>query len=84
MKVKAHLIIDSRSNIAIKGSQDVAQLKLESEEFNEERYGITYRSFKKERTVVTVTFEVPDTVFDRSPVPVIEASIVPPSDLTTA
>jgi hypothetical protein len=82
MKVRAHLIIDSRSDTAIKCSHDVDQLKIESEEFNEERHGIAYRSLKKERTVVTVTFEVPDSVFDRPPVPVIEASLVPPNNST--
>lgn len=44
---------------------------------HKEYYGEGYLSRPKNRATVTVTFEVPDSVFERTPVPIIEGVIEP-------
>lgn len=82
MQFTAHLLIAKGYRRAIEASQWIDELLVKCEEINAEHFGDDYLSQGKYNAVVTVTFEVPDSVFERPPIPVIEANIVPPNEST--
>lgn len=75
MKVKAHLVVSKGYGSAIVCSQWIGEMHDHCETFNREYFGPEYLSRDRERTVVTVEFDVPDYVFQREPAPQIEGKI---------
>ena len=69
MKVTGHLVVSKGYSRVITASQWIDEMRKHCEEYNEEYLGEGYRSKPKERAVVTVEFEVPDSVFDPDPDP---------------
>ncbi len=76
MKVTAHIEVSKGYNKAIAASQWIDELLKQSEEHNQEHYGEGYLSQPKDRAVVTVEFEVPDSVFERPPTSVVTAKVI--------
>ncbi len=77
MKVKANLVISKGYSTAIIASQWIGECLKHCEEYNEEYYGEQYRSQPRERATVTVIFDVPDSVFEREPIPELQATLQP-------
>ena len=82
MKVIAHIQIHKGYGIAVQASQWPQELMERSEEFNREVYANTdedhsdYLEHDRDRTVVTVEVEVPDSVFKREPRAVLQGTFV--------
>lgn len=76
MKVVAHLVVAKGHGTAITASQWPDEVLIHCEEHNREHYGEGYLSSPKDRAVVTVEFEVPDSVFERSPIQVVKATTI--------
>ncbi|HEY9481283.1 MAG TPA: hypothetical protein VIR98_03590 [Candidatus Paceibacterota bacterium] len=76
MKVTAHLVVSKGYSRAIIASQWINEVLTHCEEHNQAHHGEEYLSQPKDRAVVTVEFEVPDSVFDRPPTPVLPATAV--------
>ena len=79
MKVKAHIVIEKGYIVGIRASQWKDEMLVHTEEYNEEYHGETYLSKPRQRAVVTIEFEVPDSVFEREPAMVIQGEVVPSS-----
>ncbi len=76
MKITAYLVIQKNYGIAISASQDPDEILVGCEEYNQEYHGDDYLSQPRDRTVVTVEFDVPDSVFERPTTPVFPAKII--------
>lgn len=76
MKVKAHVMVSKGHGLAIDASQWPSELENSCEEYNREYLGEEYLSQPKDRAVVTVEFEVADSVFERPPRPEVEGKMV--------
>ena len=81
MKVVAHIQVQKGYGIAIRASQSPATLMEQSEEYNREEYEnedgtfSSYLEHDRERAVVTVEVEVPDSVFKREPRGVLQGTL---------
>ena len=73
MKVVAHIQVQKGYGIAIRASQSPATLMEQSEEYN--RTFSSYLEHDRERAVVTVEAEVPDSVFKREPRVVLQGTL---------
>jgi len=71
MKVKAHLVVAKGYERAITASQWVDEVLDHCDEHNKENGGENWRHERLDRTVVTVEFEVPDSVFDPPDPPIV-------------
>lgn len=69
MKVIAHLVVSKGYALAITASQWIDELREHCDEHNEEEHGEGWRSCEQDRAVVSVEFEVPDSVFAPMPPP---------------
>lgn len=76
MKVIAHLVVSKDYGKVISASRWIDEALIHCEEHNMEHHGEEYLSKPKDRAVVSVEFEVPDSVFERLPVPVLPATVV--------
>jgi hypothetical protein len=75
MKYKAYVMVGRDYNLAISASQWRDELLENAEEHNRETYGESYLSKPRDRTVIVVEFEVPDSVFEREPLPVVAGEL---------
>jgi len=75
MKVTAHLVVSKGYGRAIMASQWIDECLQHCEEHNAEHCGEGYLSEPKDRATITVSFDVPDSVFEREPVPMIEGAL---------
>jgi len=76
MKVKAYVMVSKGYGLAISASQWPSEMENSCEEHNREHFGEEYLSRQKERAVVTVEFEVPDSVFERPPRPEVKGNMI--------
>jgi hypothetical protein len=76
MKVTAHIMVSKGHGLGISASQWPYELENSCEEHNREHYGEEYLSKPRDQAVVTVEFEVPDSVFERQERPVVEGMTV--------
>ena len=76
MRVTAHLVVSKGYGRAIIASQSIDEVLTHCEDHNQEHYGESYLSKPKQRAVVTVEFEVPDSVFERPPTQVVDATVI--------
>lgn len=79
MKVTAHIVVAKGSRLALAASQWPAQLIEQCEERNRELHesdgASDYLAHDRDSTVVTVEFEVPDEVFKRTSLLVLQGSV---------
>jgi len=76
MKVTAHIQVSKGYGRGIQCSQWIDELLESSEEYNQEHHSDGWLSKDRDRAVVTVTFEVPDSVFKRDPIAKLEGQIL--------
>lgn len=69
MKVTAYLVVSRGYKLVISASQWIDELLENCDEHNREYHGEGWRQEVRDRAVVTVEFELPDSVFDPSPPP---------------
>lgn len=89
MKVRAHLMVAKGYALAIMASQWPEGLEQRCEEHNQQRYApgdddepghdSNYLAYDRDRTVVTVEFELPDSVFRRQDRTVLAGDVMSPS-----
>ena len=83
MKYKAHIMISKGCPIAISADQSCEDLGQRAEANNCEKHeghceenSTEYLRHDRTYTVVTVEFEVPDSVFVREPIPLVKDSLI--------
>ena len=77
MKVTAHLLIAKGYSRAISASQWINEVLVAAEEYNKDYYGEEeFLSNPMVKAAVTITFEVPDEVFERKPITELNAEVV--------
>ena len=66
MKVTGHLVVSKGYSRVITASQWLNEVLESCREYNEEYYGSDYHLKPKDRAVITVEFEVPDSLLIRN------------------
>ena len=72
MKVKAHLVVQKEYGLAISASQWIEEVQKQAEEYNQQYLEEDYLCKDRKRAVITVEFDVPDSIFLRELVPQVE------------
>lgn len=73
-KVKAHLVVSDGYGVAIAASQWIGELQEHCDTWNADEGGANWRNERRSRAIVTVEFEIDDSIFEPPPIPVYEGT----------
>ncbi len=71
MKVTTHIVVQRGYARGITASQDIGELIEQCDDYNRDQCGENWQQELRERAIVSVEFEVPDSVFQPPPPPVV-------------